>query len=121
MRQKWGAAVEETLRALLAGTFLFRGAPEQALMFALSDGRCRRARAERGTVIYAPHRFRRCLAVVLAVHPLRMLVPTEAGMWHGTAAGAKAALDAVHINHTALFYCSALGAALSFVRKMLRV
>lgn len=62
-----------------------------------------------------------CLAVVLAVHPLRMLVPTEAGMWHGTAAGAKAALDAVHINHTALFYCSALGAALSFVRKMLRV
>ena len=62
-----------------------------------------------------------CLAVVLAVHPLRMLVPTEAGMWHGTAAGAKAALDAIHINHTALFYCSALGAALSFVRKMLRV
>lgn len=62
-----------------------------------------------------------CLAVVLAVHPLRMLIPTEAGMWHGTAAGAKAALDAVHINHTALFYCSALGAALSFVRKMLRV
>lgn len=62
-----------------------------------------------------------CLAVVLAVYPLRMLVPTEAGMWHGTAAGAKAALDAVHINHTALFYCSALGAALSFVRKMLRV
>ena len=35
-------------------------------MFALSDGRCRRERAERGTVIYAPHRFRRCLAVVLA-------------------------------------------------------
>ena len=58
--------MEETLRALLAGTFLFRGAPEQALMFALSDGRCRRERAERGTVIYAPHRFRRCLAVVLA-------------------------------------------------------
>ena len=51
--------MEETLRALLAGTFLFRGAPEQALMFALSDGRCRR-------VIYAPRRFRRCLAVVLA-------------------------------------------------------
>lgn len=50
---------------LLAETFLFQGVEPEALPFALRDRRCTRERVPKGTAIYTPHRFRRCLGVVL--------------------------------------------------------
>ena len=50
---------------LLRGVFLFQGAGELALE-AAADPRCQTAEAARGQVIYAPHRFRRSLGVLLA-------------------------------------------------------
>ncbi len=51
-------------RDRLEETFLFRG-ETAAADAALADPRCLRERADRGSVIYAPHAFRRCLGVVL--------------------------------------------------------
>lgn len=53
-------------KALVGETFLFRGAGQEPLEFALSDPRCTREEAAKGAVIYGPHTFRRCLGVVLA-------------------------------------------------------
>lgn len=55
---------EKALLGLLEHTFLFAGAPEAA-QAALTDGRAIRRRAAKGEVIYDPHRFQRCLGVVL--------------------------------------------------------
>lgn len=55
---------EGALLELLEGTFLFRGAPEAARA-ALTDSRALRQTAAKGTVIYDPSHFRRCLGVVL--------------------------------------------------------
>ena len=55
----------EALKGLLTHTFLFRGAPEEALEAALSDRRAIWQRAEKGEVIYDPAHFQRCLGVVL--------------------------------------------------------
>lgn len=52
-------------RALLADTFLFRGAEERQVCAAVSDWRCRLEKKARGEVIYAPDRFSRCLGVLL--------------------------------------------------------
>lgn len=52
-------------RARLAGTFLFRDAPAEAVEAALADPRCTRGEAPKGGTIYTPHAFRRCLGVVL--------------------------------------------------------
>ena len=56
---------EQSLRALLGGTFLFRGAPEEAVDAALADVRTLRVQAARGQVIYDRLHFRRCLGVVV--------------------------------------------------------
>lgn len=61
-------------RALAADSFLFRGVPEAELERCLGDGRCTRARVSRGTVIYDPHAFRRCLGLLLSG---RVLVSKE--------------------------------------------
>ena len=55
---------ENAERALLEGTFLFRGAPEAAEL-ALSDPRAVRLREARGAVLYDPRHFQRSLGVVL--------------------------------------------------------
>ena len=52
-------------KALLAETFLFRGAPPEAAEQALTDPRTIRRREEKGGVIYTPSRFQRSLGVVL--------------------------------------------------------
>lgn len=51
---------------LLTRTFLFRGAPEELILRWTGDERCRMTEAERGEIIYEPHRFRRCLGVLLS-------------------------------------------------------
>jgi len=53
-------------RSLVAGTFLFRGAPEALTARALADSRCRLETARRGTAIYTPHDFDRCLGILLS-------------------------------------------------------
>lgn len=60
----WSALGGEE-RALLSRTFLFQGAPVEVVRAAVSDPRCRLEEAEREAVIYAPHTFYRCLAVLL--------------------------------------------------------
>lgn len=62
MEQRVPRAEEQ---ALAAESFLFREVPPEVLDGVLSDPRCLRLRAERGTVIYDPHRFRRCLGLIL--------------------------------------------------------
>ncbi len=62
-----------------------------------------------------------CAAVVAAAGPVSVLIPGETGAWRGLAAGIFAALDAVNANHGFLLSASLMGAALSFVRKLLRV
>ena len=52
---------ESTERTLLAGTFLFRGAPREAVELARTDPRALRRRA----VLYDPRHFQRSLGVVL--------------------------------------------------------
>ena len=52
--------------ALLAETFLFRGAPGEAVALALADGRCLLRKFGRGDVVYEPSRFARSLGVVLS-------------------------------------------------------
>ena len=52
---------ESTERTLLAGTFLFRGAPREAVELARTDPRALR----RGEVLYDPRHFQRSLGVVL--------------------------------------------------------
>lgn len=69
-RQKWRGRhgvtqVTEAECALLAKTFLFREADPEALAFALADPRRRRETAVKGSKIYTPHQFQRCLGVVL--------------------------------------------------------
>ena len=56
---------EAAERARLAETFLFRGAPPEAVELARTDPRTVRQENGKGGVIYAPHAFRRCLGVVL--------------------------------------------------------
>ena len=56
---------ESTERTLLAGTFLFRGAPREAVELARTDPRALRRRAARGEVLYDPRHFQRSLGVVL--------------------------------------------------------
>ena len=56
---------EAAERARLAETFLFRGAPPEAVELARTDPRTLRQENGKGGVIYAPHAFRRCLGVVL--------------------------------------------------------
>ena len=56
---------EAAERARLAETFLFRGAPLEAVELARTDPRTLRQENGKGGVIYAPHAFRRCLGVVL--------------------------------------------------------
>ena len=56
---------EAAERSLLAETFLFRGAPLEAVELARTDPRTLRQENGKGGVIYAPHAFRRCLGVVL--------------------------------------------------------
>ena len=56
---------ESTERTLLAGTFLFRGAPREAAELARTDPRALRRRAARGEVLYDPRHFQRSLGVVL--------------------------------------------------------
>ena len=50
----------------MAGSFLFRGVPTAAMDRCLADRRCVRARVPKGTVIYQPHDFQRCLGLLLA-------------------------------------------------------
>lgn len=52
-------------RALLAKTFLFQDTRPEVLDFALADPRCRRETAPKGSEIYTPRQFQRCLGVVL--------------------------------------------------------
>ena len=56
---------ESTERTLLAGTFLFRDAPREAVELARTDPRAVRRRAARGEVLYDPRHFQRSLGVVL--------------------------------------------------------
>ena len=56
---------ESTERTLLAGTFLFRDAPREAVELARTDPRALRRRAARGEVLYDPRHFQRSLGVVL--------------------------------------------------------
>lgn len=58
--------ISREARELLAETFLFRDVEPEALPAALGDRRCTREDVPKGAVIYTPHRFRRCLGVVLA-------------------------------------------------------
>ena len=51
-------------RALVAETFLFRGAGREPLEFALSDPRCAREETAKGAVIYGPRAFRDRKSVV---------------------------------------------------------
>ena len=53
-------------RELAAESFLFRGIPPEELNRRLSDDRCVRAHISRGTVIYDPQAFRRCLGLLLS-------------------------------------------------------
>lgn len=62
-----------------------------------------------------------CLAAVIASGPARLLIPGEPDAWRGLAAGAAAAADAVYAKHSILFFSSAAGVLLSFIRKLLRV
>ena len=50
---------EAAERARLAETFLFRGAPPEAVELARTDPRTLRQENGKGGVIYAPHAFRR--------------------------------------------------------------
>ncbi|WP_294513494.1 Crp/Fnr family transcriptional regulator [uncultured Intestinimonas sp.] len=52
--------------AALARTELFREVPEERLRRAAEDPDCLRERFPKGTVIYSPSRFRRCLGVFLS-------------------------------------------------------
>lgn len=62
MAEHWSA--EEL--AALARTELFQEVPEERLRRAAEDPGCLRERFPKGTVIYSPNRFRRCLGVFLA-------------------------------------------------------
>lgn len=50
---------------LLAGTFLFQGAPEELVLWAAEDPACTREDFDKGAEIYSPKRFRRSLGVLL--------------------------------------------------------
>lgn len=52
-------------QALLAGTFLFQGVPEEVVRQAAEDPACTREEFAKGEDIYSPKRFRRSLGVVL--------------------------------------------------------
>ena len=56
---------ERAEAALLAGTFLFRDAPEEAVERARTDPRAVRREAPKGGVLYDPRHFQRSLGVVL--------------------------------------------------------
>lgn len=56
---------EEKARLLLTGSVLFRDAPAEAAQAALEDPRCTVKRATRGSVIYTPESFQRCLGLVV--------------------------------------------------------
>lgn len=62
-----------------------------------------------------------CMAVVVAAGVLLLKLPAEAAVWDGHLKGAYAALEAVYAHRNGLFFCSAAGAVLSFIRKLLRV
>lgn len=65
--------------------------------------------------------FLLCMAVVIGAGMLRLKLPADAIIWNGHLMGLRAALEAVYDHRNGLFFCSGLGAVLSFVRKLLRV
>lgn len=62
-----------------------------------------------------------CMAAVIGAGLLRLKLPADATIWNGHLMGLRAALEAVYDHRNGLFFCSGLGAVLSFVRKLLRV
>ena len=83
---------EAAERARLAETFLFRGAPPEAVELARTDPRTVRQENGKGGVIYAPHAFRRCLGVVLeGRHLYDFSVETTAGQGCTNRSGKTAA------------------------------
>lgn len=60
------AELTEQELGLLGETFLFRGAPGEALMEAVGDGRCRLVQVDKGEPVYTPESFDRALGVLLS-------------------------------------------------------
>lgn len=62
-----------------------------------------------------------CAVIIVSTGILILKVPDDATMWRGSFTGVRAALEAVYAHRNGLFFCSGLGAVLSFIRKLLRV
>lgn len=61
MERKW----RKDELALLAGTALFRGLPQEELPPLLAEGNARRCRVRKGEVIYAPRQYQQSLGILL--------------------------------------------------------